>query len=214
MDNEKTNPGLTDQGISEIDKALQAARARKAKRGENTAAAVPAQKAEKPARAPKATDEEKAAKKAAREQERQAQKEARAQAREAKRAERQASKGPAHMAKVERAAARLPSLSRAAQTEVQAITAGFSAGEVAAIAAHLQHFNRQKATERSIGRQLTVGQRVRITGGEGRYIGREGTVAKAQKIRAYIDVGEKKPLYVFIADVESLESANRPAKTA
>lgn len=209
--------------ISAIDKAIQAAQARKAAKtgsAESSDASASEPKAPKAPKAPKEpkrprlTDEEKAARTAARDAERATKKAEREAARAAKRAERDASKRTPHMSKVEKAAAKLPTLSNEAQVAFNDITANFSASMVSAIAAHLGHFNRVKATERALGQTISTGDTVRIVSGDSRFIGQTGTVSKAQRIRCYVEVaGAKKPVYLFTSDVELVQAAAM-AKTA
>lgn len=211
-DNTKTD-------VSAIDKAIAAARARKAAKtgsDSNTNAAEPkepkADKESSPKR-PRLTDEEKAAREATRAAERESKRASREAARAAKRAERENNKRTPHMSKVEKAASRLPSLNGQAQTTFNEITASFSRDQVAALALHLQHFNRVKATERALGQTIEAGMSVTIVGGDSRYIGQTGTVVKAQRIRCYVEVpGSKKPVYLFTSDVELAASAS--AKSA
>lgn len=198
---------------SAIDQAIAKAQARKAAKQAAANGEAPAAKPAKQAKvakepkAPKATDAEKEAAKAARDQERAARKAERDAAREIKRAERAAARKAPHMSKVEKAAAKLPVLNSEAQITFGDITSNFTAGMVAALAAHLQHFNRVKATERALNQKVEAGATVQIVSGDARYIGMQGTVAKAQRIRCYVEVpGFKKPVYLFTSDVQVVEA--------
>ena len=207
----------TDQTISNIDKALQAAKARKnAKAGKADEGSAPAStrtggNKEKPAKAPgkpRLTDEEKAARKAAQDQARAEKKEARAAAKAAKQAEKAASRAPAHMAKVTKAAEKLGTLGQAAMLLFNEATANLTQAELTTLALHIQHFNRVKATERALNQKLAVGQEVTIVGGEPRYVGKVGTIFKAQRIRCYVTIeGVAKPVYLFTSDVQVNEPA-------
>lgn len=185
----------TDTKVSEIDKLIAAAKARKAAK-----AALKGEAASDEA----ATPADKEAAKAARAEERAA---AKAQ-REAERAERKAAKAAskekkaAHMLKVDKAASRLPALDDRAQLLLSDATANLPAAQVAALALHLQHFNRVKATERALSASIEAGAVVTIVGGDPRFIGQTGTVTKAQRIRCYVSVaGYDKPVYLFTSDV-------------
>lgn len=124
----------------------------------------------------------------------------------AKRDEERANK-KVHMAKVESAAKNLPTLSEEANEIFQAAIADLPHAQVAALALHLNHFNRAMATEQATKLTLEVGTRVRINGGDMKFIGREGTVSKVQRIRCLVDVeGFNKPAYVFISEVELLDA--------
>ena len=214
---------LTDAKVTEIDKALQAAKAKQAARkgagvnADATVATVKAPKAEKPAKEakrPRLSDEEKAARASAKETALAEKKAARTVAREAKKAERSAAKSPAHMAKVSKAAEKLSTLPEAAQLIFNDATANLSAANVANLAAHLQHFNRVKATERALSQNIEVGQTVTIVGGDPRFIGQTGTVSKSQRIRCYCVVeGTRKPIYLYTSDVEVInpEQASKSA---
>jgi len=213
-----TNTPISDQTVSAIDKALQAAKNRKATKtaagtAEGTTAAVTTPKAPKEAK-PKMSDEDKAAKLALRETERAAKKAERDTARAAKIAERNASRSPAHMKKVQKAAEKLTALGSSAELIFNEATANLPGAELAALATHIQHFNRVKATERALNQNLEVGQSVNIVGGDPRFIGKSGTLAKVQRIRCYVTVeGLNKPVYLFTSDV-SLTATAEIAATA
>ncbi len=196
----------TTQSVSAIDKALAAANERKAMKANNgePKAAKPAKEAAAPKepKKPRQTDEEKAAKLALRDTERAAKKATRDEARATKLAERNANKSPAHMKKVEKAAEKLGALGQAATLLFNEATTNLSATELATLALRIQHFNRVKATERALTQKITVGQSVEIVGGDPRFIGKTGTIAKAQRIRCYVTVeGLNKPIYLFTSDV-------------
>lgn len=184
---------------TKIDAALSEAKARRNARKGDDAEKAPSQKM---------TAEERAARDEARAQERAAKKAARDQAREAKRAERDAGRKPAHMLKVEKAASKLPGLGDDAQALFNSATVSLTAEQVVALASHLNHFNRVKATTRALAQKLAEGDQVRIVSGDQRYIGQEGRVVKAQRIRCYVEVPTaKKPVYCFTSDVELVKAA-------
>lgn len=182
--------------LSAIDKALAAAKARKAAKESMTQ--------DGPAASVVVDDATKAAAKAAKIADREAKKQAAAAAREARRAAKAAQpKGPAHMKKLDRAASRLPQLSESSQNLFNEITTNYSRDQITAISLHLQHFNRVKATERALGQKIVTGQEVRIIGGDPKFVGMTGTVNKAQRIRCYVTVpGFKRDVYCFTSDVE------------
>lgn len=202
--------------ISAIDKAIQAAQARKAaKAGDTVAAPKPAKEPKPPkeAKRPRLSDEEKAARAATKDAERAARKAERDLLRTAKKAERDANRAAPHMSKVDKAAAKLPVLDEQAQLMFNDVTANFDAATVAALAAHLTHFNRVKATERALTQKVAEGDTVKIVSGDPRFVGMTGEVFKAQRIRCYVTVpGANKPVYLFTSDVE-LVSAASMAKT-
>jgi hypothetical protein len=173
-----------DYKMTETDKLIEAAVANKAKR---------------------AIDPDREAKKAALAVERNQ----RALEREAKKLEREEARAnrPVHMAKVERAAALLPQLSDRGQALFGEITASLSRDNVAALAAHLNHFNRVNATQASAATTLSEGMQVRIIGGDPKHVGRVGTIERSQRIRCYVNIGESKPVYLYSADVERVEAA-------
>lgn len=214
-----TNTPISDQTVSAIDKALQAVKNRKnvkaaAGTAEGATAAVATPKAPKEAK-PKMSDEDKAAKLALRETERAAKKAERDTARAAKIAERNASRSPAHMKKVQKAAEKLTALGTAAELIFNEATANLPGAELAALATHIQHFNRVKATERALNQNLEVGQSVNIVGGDPRFIGKSGTLAKVQRIRCYVTVeGLNKPVYLFTSDVALVATESTAAASA
>jgi hypothetical protein len=223
MANKETGT-LTDAKVSELDKALASVKARKAAKegkatdGETTEKPAKAAKAPKEPSAPKRprlTDEEKAARQAAKDQERAAKKTAREEARAAKKAERDAAKQPAHMRKVMKAAEKLPTLGQAAMLLLNEAQANLPAPELQALAQHIQHINRVSATQRALSQTIEAGMTVRVISGDSRYIGQTGTVAKAQRIRCYVNVeGAKKPVYLFTSDVEPVTEATAAAAAA
>lgn len=218
MSNEDKTTTTSDQTVSAIDKAIAAAKNRQATKKaagttEGTTAKVATPKGPKAAK-PKMSDEDKAAKLAARETERAAKKAERDTARAAKIAERNANRAPAHMKKVAKAAEKLTALGQAAELLFNEATANLPGAELAALATHIQHFNRVKATERALNQELEVGQEVTIVGGDPRFIGKSGTLAKVQRIRCYVTVeGINKPVYLFTSDV-SLNAAAAAIESA
>jgi len=226
-----------DKDISNIDAAIRKAQERKAMKQKaagaepttdaaTDAAPAPEAKPAKVSRAketPEAAAERKAkaaaeleALKAAKAAELEKQKAAKAEERAAKKLEKQkereaklATRKTPHMSKVEKAAAKLPPVGEKAKQAIDDITANFDAVTVAAIAAHLQHFNRAKSTERALGKKVAVGDTVTIVSGDARFVGMTGTVTKAQRIRCYVEVpGAKKPIYLFLSDVAPFEAAS------
>lgn len=137
----------------------------------------------------------------------------RAKAKEARRVAKDAEKRPAHMSKVEKAAAKLPALNDQASSIFTEATL-LSRDQVAALSAHLAHFNRVEATRQALEQAVTAGDQVRIVGGDPRFVGQVGVVAKAQRIRCYVTLeGVKRPVYLFTSDVEKVE-ANAKAANA
>lgn len=202
-------------GLSAIDAAINKAKANKDRKAQAEGTAVEGTVTEAATtKRPRLSDTEKLERQAKRDADRQARKEERVIAREAKRAERDASKVPAHMAKVTKAATKLPVLNDSATVMFNDITSNFGRDQINAISLHLAHFNRVKATERALNQKLEAGMSVRIVSGDPKFVGMEGTVAKAQRIRAYVNVeGAKKPIYVFTSDVEVI-SANEKTGTS
>jgi hypothetical protein len=209
--------------LSAIDKALAAAKARAAAKanlnGEAPVKEPKAKKSELPAalkeRKEKASKELTAAAKQARETERTAAKAIREadrlKRREAKVTAEVGKKG-AHMKKVEKAAARLPALNDTAQEHFNELTTNFSRAQLAALALHIQHFNRVKATELAAGRSYKQGQNVRITGGDPKYIGMQGTIDSARPLRCFVNVpGFRKPVYLFTSDIEPVTDTSLQA---
>jgi len=196
--------------LSAIDKALAAAKARKAAKDGTTVEA-----SEKPVKTKtqkvKVEAADKTAAKLAKEAARKLRKEQRANERAARRAakasERTEAKTP-HMKKIEKAAAALPSMSDSMTLTFNEVTTNFSAEQINALAMHLQHFNRVKATERALDQKLVAGTMVRIISGPNKYVGMTGTVAKAQRIRCFVEIpGTKKQVYLFTSDVEMIAEA-------
>jgi hypothetical protein len=213
MTTESKTHALTDENISAIDAALKKAQARKATReaAEGTATKTGGTAAPKEPRT-KVSEEEKTARAQQRATERAARKEKRDAERAAKRAAKAADKKPAHLAKVMRAAEKLSPLGQAAQLLLNEAQANLTAAELANLALHIQHVNRKAATERALGQKLEAGMQVTITGGDPRFIGRTGTVAKAQRIRCYVELeGVKKPVYLFTSDVTAVAAASEAA---
>lgn len=214
-----TNSDSKASKLSAIDRALELAKQRAAAKaaanGETTLKVVkePKPKAEKEPKAKvvnleakSAKDADRAAAKAKMEAERAERKAAADAKRAAAKVEREAKqqpRGPAHMKKVDKAAARLPALSSEAQTKLNELRAELSNVDMTVLALHMQHHVRVAATSKAHGRKFTNGQRVRIVGGDPRFIGQEGTIDQARNIRCFVNVeGVKKPVYVFTSDIE------------
>ncbi len=112
---------------------------------------------------------------------------------------------PAHMSKVERAAAKLPRLFDFAQSVFDDITVNLGRDQLDALAQHILHHNRVKSTQRALDTKLEAGQQVRIIGGDPKWYGVRGTLSKVQRIRCYVEVpGANKPVYLFTSDVEPI----------
>jgi hypothetical protein len=201
--------------LSAIDKALAAAKARAAARI-NLDDDAPKAKADKPSKEPKAKKETQPD--CAKQQKKEALNLARAAAKAKRDAERDArraakaadagSKKSAHMKKVEKAGSKLPQLNAAAQEHFNELTTNLSRAQLAALALHLQHFNRVKATEMAAGRSYKQGQPVRIVGGDPKFIGMQGTIDSARPLRCFVNVpGVRKPVYLFTSDIEPVEEA-------
>lgn len=207
---------MTDATVSKIDQAIAAATARKAMK---TAVGTTMPKPPKEPKAPKApsepkrprvTDEEKAARLAKRDVDRAAAKEIRDAVRATKLAERTAGRQPAHMRKVLKAAEKLGPLGQAAALLFAEATTNLTGAELATLALHIQHFNRVSATSRALGQKIVAGQEVEIVGGDPRFVGKTGTVFKAQRIRCYVTVaGNSKPVYLFTSDVAPVASESQ-----
>lgn len=197
-----TNDSNLNNKLSAIDKALAAARARKAAKKPDAESTEASPKTPRGKVDPSTKAADKAAKdadRAARQEKLKAEREERRAAKEADRANGK----PAHMKKIATAASKLPALNDAAQILFTDITSNLSREQVAAISLHLQHFNRVRATETALNQKLQVGQQVRILGGDPRFVGKTGTIAKAQRIRCYVDVpGARRSVYLFTSEVE------------
>lgn len=204
--------------MTDIDRAVNAAKARRAAKAgegieaeasegtEGTEGSGEGVSKEKASGRKRLTDEERAKRKEALEADRAERKEKREAERSAKKAAKEADKKTPHMSKVDKAAERLPSMASGTQSLFNEAIANLPASEVSALAAHLQHFNRVKATERALNQKVVVGDTVRIIGGDPRYIGKVGTIEKAQRIRCYVEVpGTKKSVYLFTSDVALVE---------
>ena len=113
-------------------------------------------------------------------------------------------KGPVYMKKIERAAGKLPQLGMESQLTFNEVVANFSREQVTALALHLQHFNRVKATERALDQKVVQGMDVRIVGGDPKFVGMTGSVIRSQRIRCYVAIpGVKREVYLFTSDVEA-----------
>lgn len=186
--------------LDRIDAAVNAARAKKAANGNGIPrGSSPEATASDAGKRNKLSAEEKQARQSRIDAER-AQRRA---DKESRRLAREAAKATPHLAKVEKAASRLPQLSDVTLKVFNELTLNCTREQVCALALHLQHFNRRQATERALGQKIEAGMTVRIVAGDNRYSGRTGTVTKAQRIRCYVSIpGVKKDVYLFTSDVE------------
>jgi hypothetical protein len=211
-----TNSDSKASKLSAIDRALELAKQRAAMAAATRAGLeeAPAKPKVKIEREPKVVDlEAKAAKdaeRAAAKAKMDAERSERRAAADAKRAEakaersaKQSAHGPVHMKKVDKAASKLPALSEAAQTKLNELKLELSNIDMTALALHMQHHVRVAATSAAHGRKFTNGQRVRIVGGDPRFIDQVGIIDQARNIRCFVNVeGAKKPVYVFTSDIE------------
>ena len=194
---------------SAIDRALAAAMARKAARDAGVESTSPStmtlnEKIAKAIPSNKSNAEAKAQRQVERETTMVTRKAERA-ARKAAKAAEDADKRPVHMAKVARAASKLPQLNTDASDAFATLTTKLATDQIAALALHLQHHNRVAATQNALAVKMTTGTAVRIVGGDPRFIGKTGVVSKAQRIRCYVAIeGVAKPVYCFTSDVNTV----------
>ena len=218
---------MSEVKMSAIDRALAAAKARKAAKEaagitDESPAAEATPKAPKAAKEPKVkverpTDEAKAARnaerearraaKAAKEAEDRAAKEARKAERAAKREAKaavKAEKKPAHMKKVERARSKLRPLAQSAEAIFSEVVSNFGVQVIEDIAEHLMVHARAYKTQRATSLEaLPLGATVKITGGDRRYVGMTGKVVHSQRLRAKIEVpGVTKEVYIYNGEAE------------
>jgi sRNA-binding protein len=197
MNTNDSDANVTKQ-VSAIDRALAAAKARKA--------AAPGGGAAPPDPAPSPA-ERKAARAAALA-------EAKA-ARDARRAARVAAKAAAaaapgrtvHMAKVERARSKCPPLSAEAEALFRSATEGLPSPQLDALAQHLAVAVRTERTTRALrSSPLPAGTRVRIVAGEARFLGATGTVVHARRLRSAVAVdGVRRRVYIYTGEAEALD---------
>lgn len=111
---------------------------------------------------------------------------------------------PAHLKKVERAKAKLPQLNEKMQALVDNIVSSFSLHQLDTMVMHMQlHARAEKTRLASKGGALPIGASVTIFGGDPRYIGKAGTVVTSRKLRATVAVdGAKKPVYIYTSEAK------------
>lgn len=111
---------------------------------------------------------------------------------------------PAHLKKVERAMAKLPQLNEKMQALVDNVVSSFSLHQLDALTMHMQlHSRAEKTRLANEGGALPIGASVTIFGGDPRYIGKVGTVVTSQKLRATVAVdGAKKPVYIYTSEAK------------
>lgn len=166
------------------------------------------------------SDQEKALKREQKRKHREEERARRAEEREAKKRARalkrqleKENRSPAHLTKVEKAAAKLPELDSDLDEELENLKAKYSVSQLSLLVAHLQLANRLTQTLASNGMSFEVGQQVRIVASENdpSLIGKVGTVTEMRKIRVHLDVeGHDKPAYLFAADCEPIEQVVLP----
>lgn len=222
---------------SMIEKAIAAAKARKAAKEANGEAAEstdqapvkvapkakPADKVkkEKVKKAAEVVKAEKVDRKAQRDAERAAAKALRDQERAEKKAAKEAAKAakvvnekpsqPKHMAKVLKAEALLPKMDENLASIFEEVKSrGLTEGQVTTLCAHLAHYNRVRATIRSADCKFEVGQTVEIISSDrdARLIGKRGVIEEVRKIRVLVDVGTTNPAYLFLSDIVAVEEEN------
>jgi hypothetical protein len=212
----------SDNKMTAIERALAAAKARKAASGDTsqTTAVAGDKKKERAPKAAKPSEADREAARAARDaarverlnakaaalaaeaESKAAKKLERAAAKAARAAEKaaeKAAKKPAHTKKVDKARAKLPPLEASATALFGEVTANLSSSQIDALAQHLLLHNRMTATLTATSSpRLPVGATVTITGGETKFIGKVGTVVHSHKLRAKVAVpGYDKVVYIY-----------------
>lgn len=124
--------------------------------------------------------------------------------REALKASAKVGKAPSHMKKVERALSKLPVINADVQLILSEAIGSLSAQQLDALAQHISHHNRAAATMAAMKSVvLRIGDTVRITAGEPKFIGMTGIVVKSRQLRAKIQVpGIEKLVYIFTGQAE------------
>lgn len=188
---------------TDIDAAIAAARARQ---GDDSGDAPKAKQKRR-----RLTPEERAERKRAYEVEKARKAAARAEAKAKKQAEYEASREPAHMAKVTKAAEKLPPMDEQTQAAYNQLTEGddsLTPAQVFVLSENLSHHVRVKQTQAALDMDLNVGDHVQVLSGDPRAVGMTGTVTKAQRIRCFVTLDEnERSVYLFCSDVEVLEAA-------
>lgn len=182
--------------LTEIDKAIQAAKDRKAKKEQSVSPEDKVQKKleREAARAAEKLkrDEERASKKASK---------------EAKKPQEKTKNPRAHLAKLDKASSMLPKLEGDRLVEAFAnLQSMFDTTELSLLAIHIQHLVRSLATVAATRTKIEAGTKVKIVGGDPKYVGQEGIVNKAQRIRCYVELASGKVVYCFTSDVSPVES--------
>ena len=115
---------------------------------------------------------------------------------------------PAHMAKVDKYAASLPTLSEDAKA-VFAQAESLSLGELNVLSAHLTLLARRRATAVATTTKFEVGDRVCIHSGiDTRFIGKEGVVTRVQRARMFVKVANfDKDAYIFTSNAEHVKAS-------
>lgn len=122
---------------------------------------------------------------------------------------------PAHMTKVDRFAATLPSMNDDVN-RVFTAAQELSTSDLNVLAAHISLEARRRSTTASgSAPTLAVGDRVRIVAGnQPKWIGKEGVITLQRRIRTFVKFdGVAKPQYFFTSDCELIESAVKTIDT-
>lgn len=185
--------------LSAIDKALAAARARKANKETSGDTTISPNEnrdfktAEREARAAK-----RAADREALVADRQRRREARAAANQ---------RTDVHMKKVQTARSKLPNLSDTSRDIFERATTNLDRVQLEALAQHLQFHNRLQSTINAPAKPIPVGTTVRIVSGDHRYIGLTGKISRSQKLRSHVSVPDRpREVYLFTSDLEVVGS--------
>lgn len=204
--------------MKKIDEAIKRAQAQKAAGGVAAPAGESVEERAKRLAAErtlkvKEKDEEREAKRLARQAEIERLRAERKAERDKKREEKLASaidRGPAHISKVEKAAANLPPMNEDTQLIFDEAKK-LRPTDIEVLAAHLAFEARKTATIAASTSNLKVGQQVTIIGGQPRYIGQSGTVTKVQRIRCFVQLDSNgKEIYLFTSNVVPVATAAEP----
>ena len=112
--------------------------------------------------------------------------------------------------RLDKAAAGLPPLSEGASTLFNDATTNLNHSDLTALAAHLSYHLRAEATKAAATAKIEEGTRVRITGGDAKWLGQIGLVVRAQRIRCFValDADPSRQVYLFLSDVTPVEDAD------
>ena len=113
--------------------------------------------------------------------------------------------------KLERTFMNLPELNKDAKDIVE-LAKVLHENDMNCIIKHLQYYIKQATHKKVADIRTTVrnpvipGDVVKIVGGDPSYVGKIGIVDRVQRVRCFVEIDQRKPVYIYLSDVEVIQN--------